>query len=85
MTHAQVRDLLDKLWAQGSHKMDWLRFEQQLADVLGSLSLDDGERVRAARELLDAHTRRGHFDAGDYFPTMEHLEQNAPTWEEGTR
>jgi hypothetical protein len=75
MDAKQTRRHLDVTWAMGSHKkLDWLRFEQFLADVLNSKSLDDNEKVRASKEALDSFTRRGHFDPEEYFSTLPFVE-----------
>jgi len=80
MRGSQIREMLDKQWANKSHsKIDWLQFEQQLDDILSTKideasELSASEVVRAAKELLDATTRRGHFDPDEYFPTLEKVE-----------
>jgi hypothetical protein len=81
----QIREALDREWAKGPRKVDWLRLEQLLVDILTTpyqegfgfgddVELCASELVRACKEAIDAHTRRGHFEAEEYFPTGEVIE-----------
>ena len=66
MEAKDIRGQLDSMWAVKSHaKLDWLKFEQFLDDILNS-QLSDAEKVCASKEALDAFTRRGHFNPDDY-------------------
>ena len=61
-----IRVALDAAW-QRKGKMDWLALETLLVNVLREdAGYTADERVRLAREVLDAFTRRGHFRPEDY-------------------
>ena len=61
-----IRIELERLWALHSHKINWLSFEQALVDMLKA-DLHEADRLRAIKELIDATTRRGHFDPSEYY------------------
>ena len=69
MAHYNIeftKQMLDNLWARRAcAKLSWLEFETESASILNS-DMSDYDKVRASKELLDAFTRRGHFDAKDY-------------------
>lgn len=62
-----LREELQAVWTGPSGKMDWQGLECMLTAVLDSHnSLSSDEKVRGAREALDAFTRRGHFYPWEY-------------------
>ena len=67
MTLNEVTSKLDSYWSNKSHtKLNWLDFEQFLADILSG-DFDNDTKVRLSCEALDAFTRRGHFVPENYF------------------
>jgi len=68
MTPEQIRKQLDTLWANKPHtKLDWIKFEQLMADILNAEITSD-LAIRGVSEALDAFTRRGYFTPDRYFP-----------------
>lgn len=64
-THTEVRLLLDDVWNKKFRKIDWLQYEYDMKLIANSWLTAD-EKVAAIKELLDAHTRRGHFLTSEY-------------------
>lgn len=60
-TKEQLEQEITDQWQAKGHKVDWLKVEQQLADVLNTDTQDAAWKIKWAKECLDAHTRRGHF------------------------
>lgn len=52
---------IDEVWRLGSHKMEWLKLEQLMVDILKCTQLTDSQRIDLIKQSIDAHTRRGHF------------------------
>lgn len=59
---------LNEMWHRPSPhtRLNWLELEDALAEALGADNLTDAEKVALSKEYLDAFTRRGHFDLGEY-------------------
>ena len=63
---SHIEDILNALWARRSfQKLNWMEFEELSVEIMRS-DMSDYEKVKASKELLDAFTRRGHFDPKDY-------------------
>lgn len=66
LTYLEIHDKLEGVWSRGPCRINWLEFEQLLADILNSDRINELQRVAACKECLDAYTRRGHFHPKEY-------------------
>jgi hypothetical protein len=52
---------IDAVWDTRIQKIDWLKMETLLVQILNS-ELSDREKVSLTKNTIDAYTRRGHFE-----------------------
>ena len=69
---------LDKVWASRFRRMDYYDLELLLVDVLRSARLSDVEKVRLAKEAINAYTRRGYFENINDFATTGVRKEGEP-------
>jgi hypothetical protein len=53
---------VDAVWETAIRDVPWNDMEQLARDILGSVYIDDTQRVRLLKEAIPAYTRRGSVD-----------------------